>query len=87
MYKGLFVFLCSSLDKATRRWDHHQHGDVLCIGVTAEHQEAAARLQEELAGEEGAGAGGAVGMLLLTDPTEGAVMAGAVVMSSAGFQA
>lgn len=55
------MFLCSSLDKATRRRDRRQRGDVLCIGVTAERRgersscrEAAARVQEELAAEEGA---------------------------------
>lgn len=40
IYKGLFMSPCSSLDKATRRWDLSQQGDVLCMKVTAESREA-----------------------------------------------
>lgn len=40
IYKGCFMSPCSSLDRATRRWDLSQEGDVLCMKVTAESQEA-----------------------------------------------
>jgi len=40
IYNGLFMSPRSSLDKATRRWDLSQQGDVLCMKVTAESREA-----------------------------------------------